>query len=121
MTPAEATDLAKRIINVWRGGPPLSEWVDTLEPLEAGAAGTAFIRLRRDEVDAPSIARYHAVYRSLHTGEHDQRCPRCQGDHWVELAPDDDRYRHDKDCATRPACYCQGTAIPCPTCNRRTP
>lgn len=67
MTPTEADRLAKRIINTWQGAPPLPEWADTLEPLDAGTAGTAYIRLRNDSDATPTIARYMAVYRSLDT------------------------------------------------------
>jgi hypothetical protein len=63
---AEATDLAKRIINCWRGGPPLTEWIDELKRLDAGMAGTAYIRLRREHEHAPSIARFLAEYRGVH-------------------------------------------------------
>jgi hypothetical protein len=85
MTPAEADALAKRIINTWRGGPPLREWIDTLQPLDAGTAGTAYIRLRGTSDQAPTIARYTAVYASLHTkppNDTTHTCERCT-DGWI--------------------------------------
>ena len=65
MTAQEADDLAKRIINAWRGGPPLNDWREELARLDAGMAGTAFVRLRRTIEDAPSIARFLAEYRAV--------------------------------------------------------
>jgi hypothetical protein len=87
MTPTEADALAKRIINTWRGGPPLREWIDTLQPLDAGTAGTAYIRLRGTSDQAPTIARYTAVYASLHTkpsSDTTHTCERCT-DGWQTL------------------------------------
>ena len=69
MTPAEADELGKRIINNWRGGPPLAEWREELAELDAGKAGTAYVRLRRTLEHAPSIARFIAEYKSLDTDD----------------------------------------------------
>lgn len=80
MTPAAADALAKRWINIWRGGPSLTEIIDALLPLDEGRAGTALVRLRNESDHAPSIARFLAVYRSLDTS---------RGDEW--------RNRHDDD------------------------
>lgn len=86
----EAADaLAKRIINTWRGGPPLQDWVDTLDPLDEGTAGTAYIRLRNENENAPSIAVFMRQYRSLETATtapiRQDSCPlnRCASDGWI--------------------------------------
>lgn len=93
MTLTEATELAKRIINTWRGGPPLTEWTDVLLELDAGTAGTAFIRLRNDTDHTPTIARYLAIYRSLHTPANDPinqpDCPDCGRTGWARSARPD--------------------------------
>jgi hypothetical protein len=86
MTTTEADELAKRIINTWRGGPPLTEWRDELLPLDAGQAGTAFARLKRTLENAPSIARFLAEYRSLQmhdASNPDDKCPECSNSGWV--------------------------------------
>jgi len=76
MNHTEADALAKRIINTWRGGPPLAEWTSALLDLDAGTAGTAFIRCRNQYTDPPTIAAFVATYRTLSTranqptGEH---------------------------------------------------
>lgn len=82
MTPEAADGLARRIINCWRGGPPLAEWVQALLPLDEGTAGTAFIRLQRTLEHAPTIAKFIATCNSLHTATNDPyrsepKCPRC--------------------------------------------
>lgn len=87
MTPAEADDLAKRIINCWRGGPPLTEWRDELVQLDAGQAGTTYARLKRDLEHAPSIARFIAEYRALDThdgGNRPAKCGVCGDSGWIE-------------------------------------
>lgn len=65
MTRDEAEQLAKRIINTWRGGPPLADWVQILEPLEHGYAGTTYVRLRAQDENPPTIARFLATYRGV--------------------------------------------------------
>lgn len=93
MTPTEADELAKRIINTWHGGPPLKDWIETLDTLDAGTAGTAYIRLRAETEHAPTIARYVAVYRGLAT-VHNQptpdtpSCVLCDGTRYVECVDD---------------------------------
>lgn len=89
MTPTEADLLGKRIINCWRGGPPLAEWVEELTPLELGQAGTTYARLKRQLEHAPSIARFMAEYRTLDTHDASTRpvpCGWCS-DGWVETRP----------------------------------
>lgn len=86
MTRDEADALAKRIINCWRGGPPLDEWRDELEHLDAGTAGTTYARLKRSIDHAPSIARFMAEYNSLHTSDGGTRAPcrYCGDSGWVQ-------------------------------------
>lgn len=104
MTPDEADALGKRIINNWRGGPPLVEWIDALVPLHAGQAGTTFIRLRDELEHAPSIAKFRQTYRGIHTRETDERCEACGGNGTV-TGPTFDRNGHT-----------YTSAIPCPSC-----
>jgi hypothetical protein len=92
MSPEAADALAKRIINLWRGGPPLTEWRELLTTLDEGRAGTALVRLRNELTDPPSIARFRSEYKSIHgdpphrgIGEHD--CHWCQDTGWTETAP----------------------------------
>lgn len=107
VTPTEADTLAKRIINTWRGGPPLTEWIDVLGPLEAGRAGTAFVRLRGDSENPPSIARFRQVYASLHTASSDAKCASCGGDGWVTATPVE---RWGVEYRTARPCHCNTSA-----------
>jgi hypothetical protein len=87
VTPTEASDLGKKIINAWHGGPPLVQWIEELEPLDAGQAGTAFVRLRRQLEHCPSIARFFAEYHALDTrdgGNTKPKCGWCEGMGWLE-------------------------------------
>lgn len=104
MTPTEADTLAKRIINTWRGGPPLTEWANLLEQLQAGRAGTAFIRLRDELEHAPTIARFRTAYRSVRTREDDETCEHCANDGTI-TGPTFERHGHT-----------YSSAIPCPHC-----
>lgn len=85
MTPNEADDLGKRIINSFRGGPPLSDWREVLAPLDAGTAGTAYMRLRTSS-DAPTVKQFMDIYRSLDTVRPMDRpkCGDCGGCGWVQ-------------------------------------
>ena len=85
MTPDAADFLAKRIINTWRGGPPITEWREQLTQLDEGQAGTAFARLRGQLDNAPSIARFMSEYRSLHTASADDKCGDCANSGWVPI------------------------------------
>lgn len=85
MTRDEADALAKRIINCWRGGPPLEEWRAELERLDAGTAGTTYARLKRSLEHAPSIARFLSEYKTIDTDDAStrERCGECGGSGWV--------------------------------------
>ena len=91
MNITEADRLARRIINTWNGGPNLTEWTDLLAELDAGTAGTAYIRLRNTHEHPPSIATFIKTYHSLRTATTDpirqDSCPldRCPGDGWVTV------------------------------------
>lgn len=67
MTPNEAAHLVERIVQTWPTGTRGRIWTETLEPLDAGRAGTAYVRLRGEAENPPSPARFLAVYRSLDT------------------------------------------------------
>lgn len=103
MTEDDARQLATRIIDTWPNGPKAYIWRETLEPLHAGTAGTAYVRLRSDHANgrAPSTGEFVAVYRSLQTATAEPTpdspvCVLCDGTGYVECL--DDR-RH--------AFYCQ--------------
>lgn len=89
MTPEASLALAQRVLNTWRGGPPLQEWVDALDPLDEGTAGTAYIRLRNSSETSPTIAAFMRIYTNLATAStrpiRQDSCPlgRCPGDGWV--------------------------------------
>ena len=104
MTTDEANDLAKRIINTWRSGPPLDVWREELARLDAGTAGTAYAKLRRTIEHAPSIARFLAEYNSLSTDRPDDRppCLLCDNSGWIQatdlVMPDERRYTTVRPC-----------------------
>lgn len=109
MTAAEADELAKRIINAWHGGPPLAEWREELAPLDAGQAGTAYVRLKRTLEHAPSIARFLAEYRSLtmHDASNpENKCPSCSNSGWV-AAEHHFEHRSHPYSAAQPCTYCE--------------
>jgi hypothetical protein len=100
MNEHDADAIAKRIINTWHSGPRLTEWVEVLAGLDAGTAGTAYIRCRNELEHAPSIAKFIAVYRSLHTATTHPvdrpTCAACDGTGWVDapnlITPDGRSY-----------------------------
>ena len=65
MTDPQALELAKRIMNCWRGGTPLADWVAELARLEHQPAVAAYERLRRLIDVAPSIPRFLSEYQAL--------------------------------------------------------
>lgn len=86
----EATDLAVRIGQTFNG-PPTDIWEDDLQQLDAGRAGTAYARLRREHDQRwLSIAAFMAMYRSLNTDDAstvENVCGECDNTGWV-TAPD---------------------------------
>ncbi|MBP6729966.1 MAG: hypothetical protein KA129_10095 [Microthrixaceae bacterium] len=85
----EACDLAVRILGVFHG-PQAAEWEDELQHLDAGTAGTTFVRLRREHTGRwLSIADFHAVYRTLRTDDASTKtdpCDACGDSGWLESA-----------------------------------
>lgn len=116
----EADYLAKRIINMWRGGPPLAEWVEFLTELDAGQAGTVFARLTRTREHAPTIATFLAEYRALDTHDASNRptpCPDCDHGRIVieGRRAHDPRAAHDIErCEAEGLCT---IAAECPACH----
>lgn len=88
MTPSEATQLATRILGSFTG-PTLRDWEEELEPLDAGRAGTAYARLRREHDHSRlSIAQFLAAYRALNTTDASTRpapCTACDDTGWVQV------------------------------------
>ena len=82
MTPQDAAELATRISQTWRGGPATHVWEEELENLDAGRAGTTYAKLRREAEHAPTIARFHALYRTTGQPEAPESCHRCDGTGW---------------------------------------
>ena len=68
MTADEATQLAKRICNTFRGGPPFGEWVDVFdrECGDLAIAQEVFRRLKYVTEFAPSIQRFKSEYDAIH-------------------------------------------------------
>jgi len=91
MTETEARDLAVRLTASWPNYPgvDISTWIDELRPLDAGTAGTAIVRLRRELERPPSIHRFFLAYRALDTDSRREGsgCDACSGSGWVP-APD---------------------------------
>lgn len=107
MNSTEADALAKRMINSFRGGPPLADWVEELTPLDVGRAGTAYARLRSTLDHAPTVARFMVEYNALDTERPGSRpaCNDCEGTGWISAPdrvwPDN---RHSTQC--KPCSYC---------------
>lgn len=67
MTPIEADALALTITQTWRNVAPAPIWVEELEPLHEAQARAAYVKLRRESENAPSIARFLAMYHTMPT------------------------------------------------------
>ena len=99
----EAKRLAIRIINSWQGGPTIDEWISELTDMDAGTAGTTFVRLRRDLERPPTIARFWHTYAELATSTNQALpCIDCEGTGWITGYTDQRGYRYAKPCA-----YCK--------------
>lgn len=91
MTPVEARQLVQRLEGAWPdrfwSDARRSEWRDELETLDAGTAGTAFARMKRNEHQkhCPSIGEFVAACRGLHTPANDptEKCRCCDGTGWA--------------------------------------
>jgi hypothetical protein len=88
--PFEAEELAKRITQTWRTGASKQIWEEALLELDAGTAGAAYARLRRESEHAPSIAGFIAFSRTLHTEANEAPvvpwCEQCDSTGFVPLA-----------------------------------
>ena len=94
----EAEGLLTRMNQTWRV-PFGHEWESVFETMDAGRAGTAFVRLRDTEERAPTIAKFKAAYEAVRGPTvHEPRCPVCDGT--GRRAPDGD---HEYG-STSPAC-----------------
>lgn len=86
-----ALALTSRIEATWStdGWPQsrYSEWIDALESLDEGAAGTAFVRLRASGSASMTIAQFVTAVRALHTvdgGTRPDPCGACSDSGWIE-------------------------------------
>jgi hypothetical protein len=89
MTPAQAEDLAVKLTQRWRTMGPVDELAADIETLDAGAANTAYVRLRRTATHPPSIADYLTLAHSLDmhdAGNRPPACLVCDGHGWVQAA-----------------------------------
>lgn len=102
MTYDECEGLLTRMGQCWRV-PFGAEWSTVFESMDAGRAGTAFIRLRDSEERPPSIAKFKAAYGAIQ-GEtsHEPRCRVCDGT--GRRAPDGD---HEWGVTSPPCEYCE--------------
>ena len=76
----EADAILARMGQCWRV-PFGEEWFSAFEDLDAGKAGTAFVRLRDAEERPPSIAKCRQSYNAVRgdTSSHEPKCPACDG------------------------------------------
>ena len=99
MTPAEASDLVQRMAATWPRDPWGDQvrriWLESLASVDAGAAGTAYVRLRGELDRAPSVARFvaecGATPRAAAAREREREratvCGRCDGSGWEFTSP----------------------------------
>jgi len=88
-----ALALASRIESTWSDRPwpqaRSSEWIDALESLDEGAAGTAFVRLRASGRDTITIAAFVTAVKSIQGDEGSgrvlEKCSKCDGTGWVQV------------------------------------
>lgn len=77
MSPEQATELGRRIINTMRPTPALPEWLDVLQPLDFDAALMTFRELRDRLDEGLRIGAWHAAYaRTTGTATPGRRAPR---------------------------------------------
>lgn len=82
----EAQDLTTRILEVFHG-PPGHVWEEELANLDAGRAGTALVRARREhEHRWLSVAKFLEFYRGVNTYQPDHKpdCGDCGGSGWTQ-------------------------------------
>jgi hypothetical protein len=86
VTRAEGVELARMFVQTWPAMKiPPEIWVDVFADLDAGTAGTAFIRARNEEERPPNVAQFLTRYRALDTTHNApvHRCATCGGDGMV--------------------------------------
>ena len=115
MNQQTAYALVQRIQNYWGHAinpAAQTDWLDVLDRLHEGTAGTALQRLIATQPDrAPSIAQFLAAYRALDTASLHQRidCDTCGGDGWRKAhtpeCPDPSREDCGHNCPLT-ACHC---------------
>ena len=74
----EADNLVMRMADAW-GRVPGEEWNTYLAGLDAGKAGTAFIRLRNSSRRFPSIAEFGEAYGGVRDETPHEPCKFCDG------------------------------------------
>ncbi len=95
MNRAQALALTSKIEATWNNGRswPATRsdaWIEALEPLDEGTAGTAFARLRATHPELPSVAVFIQTVKSLNTidgGSRHDVCGYCDDTGWVETQP----------------------------------
>jgi hypothetical protein len=95
MNREDARSLATRLSQGWPKGLTASAWEDAITDLDAGQAGTAFVRLQQtiNDPTGPTVAAFLAYYRTLDTRrpEHVASCDTCDSTGWkpvIEPHPD---------------------------------
>lgn len=115
MNQQTAYALVQRIQNYWGHAinpAAQTDWLDVLDRLHEGTAGTALQRLIATQPDrAPSIAQFLAAYRALDTASIHQRidCGTCGGDGWRKAHPPECPDPSREDCGHNcplTACHC---------------
>jgi len=96
MDRAPALTLLSRIEQTWTTGNPWpaarqDAWLEAIETLDEGVAGTAFVRLRAEHPEsAPSIALYLATAKALTVRDGgsplEPKCGWCDDTGWVQTA-----------------------------------
>ena len=106
MLTVDATELAMKISQTWRGGPQPHIWEEELVQMHGQQARIAYEKLRRSSKSAPSVAEFIDAYEALGGTPLDaDTCSRCRGLGWVDCE-EGDRGRHAKHCRTPDECLC---------------
>lgn len=113
MNRQEATELATKFSQTWPRGPVTQVWEEELAECDAGRAGTAFAKMRRELEHAPSVAKFFSFYRALHVAGDEPACSQCGGAGAVP--PSDPIVVHGRFCASHGGggCDCTGVAAWC--------
>lgn len=96
MERTSALGLASRMMNTPGWDTPkwpeakFNLWVEELETLDEGAAGTAWVKLRRTHNHCPTIAEFRAATTALNTHDRSTReatphCTVCDGHGWAHI------------------------------------